>query len=73
MPEGKPSKGTGWENAALVAGPTEVETPSATLLSPVAVTLMAPLAATHPWNPLGRLLQERLDLYLQRRAYVEGK
>ena len=31
------------------------------------------LAATRPGNPLGRLLQERLDLYLQRRAYVEGE
>ena len=29
------------------------------------------LAAARPGNPLGRLLQERLDLYLQRRAYVE--
>ena len=31
------------------------------------------LAATRPGNPLGRLLQERLDLYRQRRAYVEGE
>ena len=31
------------------------------------------LVAAHPGNPLGRLLQERLDLYGRRRAYVEDE
>ena len=29
------------------------------------------LASTRPGNPLGRLLQERLDLYRERKPYVE--